>query len=339
MIKDIYRELYHYDAEHTLVMNTVTQDILMCKTSPYSDIEIYKYLKEHPDRHFPRIDSFWKEDGKVTVVEEFIQGHTFDSVIADKELSANRKLDYLIDICKALSILHSAPLPIIHRDIKPDNIIVNNTGNIKIVDFDSAKIYREGSNKDTILLGTEGYAAPEQYGFGQSDKRTDVYTMGILIKDMFPYDHKLCRIAAKATSMDPARRYQTIDELAGKLEGAKSIARKDTLNPLLPIPGFRQGKQLNRIVAIVGYLAISMVIGCAHVDEPEAHPQIIYKIAYIAGSLSAIDICTDWTGLYQNLPFIRSNKKLLRYPAKAVFSFLFFMFWAIAASIILRLFF
>lgn len=77
--------------------------------------------------------------------------------------------------------MHSYYLPIIHRDIKPSNVIVTNDGIVKLLDMNAAKYYKGNAEEDTHLIGTVGYAAPEQYGFGESSVQTDIYALGVLL--------------------------------------------------------------------------------------------------------------------------------------------------------------
>ena len=90
-------------------------------------------------------------------------------------------------ICNGVKVLHENT--IVHRDLKPENILIDSKGCIKIIDYDAAKIYSWGKNEDTFLLGTAGYAAPEQYGIVQSDMRTDIYALGVLINVMLTGEH------------------------------------------------------------------------------------------------------------------------------------------------------
>ena len=124
--------------------------------------------------HIPAIHSFWEEDGKLVVLEEYIQGKTLDALLSKGMLDEQEKIRIVLNVCDALSFLHSAKIPIIHRDIKPSNIMLTNDGIVKLIDYDAAKVFHRGKNEDTTLIGTVGRAAPEQFGFAQSDARTDV---------------------------------------------------------------------------------------------------------------------------------------------------------------------
>lgn len=90
----------------------------------------------------------------------------------------------MYDLCEILEKLHSVTPPIVHRDTKPSNIIITNYEHVVLLDFNAAKYFADTDTADTILLGTKGYAAPEQYGFGSSTPQTDIYALGILLKEL-----------------------------------------------------------------------------------------------------------------------------------------------------------
>ena len=87
-------------------------------------------------------------------------------------------LKWAIQLCEALDYLHSRQPPIIFRDMKPSNVMVTNTGLVKLIDFGIARTYKVGKKRDTVAMGSENYAAPEQWGKGQTDARSDVYALG-----------------------------------------------------------------------------------------------------------------------------------------------------------------
>lgn len=101
--------------------------------------------------------------------------------------------------------------------MKPSNVIITSYNRAVLLDFNAAKYHTAAKDSDTILLGTQGYAAPEQYGFGQSSPQTDIYSIGILLKEMAEASHcqnpYIDAVTAKCTQMNPAERYQSIGEL------------------------------------------------------------------------------------------------------------------------------
>lgn len=113
-------------------------------------------------------------------VKEFIVGINAKAAIQEHgSFSYREGLRIAMALCNVLHYLHShKPHPIIYRDLKPENILICDGGSIKLIDLDSIRQYKAESEGDTLFIGTEGYAAPEQFGFSQTDSRTDVYTFG-----------------------------------------------------------------------------------------------------------------------------------------------------------------
>ena len=151
------------------------------------------------------------EDSEETIiVEEFIQGEHLH------RLSEPQARQILLQMCDGLKELHEQK--IIHRDIKPSNMILQGE-RIRLIDFDAARIYKDGKDEDTHLLGTKGYAPPEQYGKGQTDPRSDIYSLGVTFKELLGTNcgGGLKDILDKCTAYDPDDRYQDVDELKDAL--------------------------------------------------------------------------------------------------------------------------
>ncbi|MBR1874459.1 MAG: serine/threonine protein kinase, partial [Eubacterium sp.] len=216
-----YKELMQLDSKGNvyLTRHIETGSIFVRKTLPAYTKELYKalisYKKNNPASHIPAIIETFADDEKIHVIEEYIEGRTLGQIMDEDPLTEKEIAHFIIELCDILSGLHSVDPPIIHRDIKPSNLIINTDGSLYLIDFDSAKQYNEDRNEDTVLLGTRGYAAPEQYGFGQSTPRTDIYGIGALMlslltnkaKDGSKYNGMLRPIIDKCMSMDPNDRY------------------------------------------------------------------------------------------------------------------------------------
>lgn len=313
-----HKEIYRYDNKRSLVMNEATGEICMQKTLTHYDESVYSYLSSNREKHIPAVYSYAKDDnGNLIVIEEFVQGDSFDAIINDRSMNDNDKLRFFLDLLEGLSFLHSAPQPIIHRDLKPSNIMVSNMGEIKILDYDAAKTYKPDSNDDTTHLGTVGVAAPEQYGFMQSDPRSDVYAVGKMLKTAFPNNSKIQVIADKATSFDPNNRYSNASELSDALSG--KISPKMKLKPLFPPPGFRTRKWWKIVLAAAFYpFALYIILGLTLSNGPLLE-EILDKIFLALFVFIAIDICNSWTGIFDILPFTKHKNFFVRYPAKLIF--------------------
>lgn len=327
-----YRELYHYDSKRSLVINEVTGVIYMMKTLSDYDEDVYAYLSEHKEKHIPEI-YFYTKDSKnnLVVIEEVIQGNTFDVIINNTSMPDKEKLNYFYELIEGLSFLHNAPAPIIHRDLKPSNIMLTNKGEIKILDYDAAKVYKPENTVDTTRLGTEGVAAPEQYGFMQSDPRSDIYAVGRMLANAFPNNSRIQTIAAKASSFDPDDRYTSVRELSDAL--ARKISPRLKLKPLFPPPGFRTRKWWKIMLAIMFYpFAIFLILGLKSqngslIDDIES------KVFAMIFMFVTLDICCSWTGIFDILPFVTHKNPVLRFLFK-----LLFVVIAIVVMIIISLF-
>ncbi|WP_195269097.1 serine/threonine-protein kinase [Eubacterium sp. 1001713B170207_170306_E7] len=166
---------------------------------------------QHPN--LPRIYQMFEEQGKVTVLEEYIDGVTVAEVLETGLYSQNGVRKVGAALCDALTILHANG--IVHRDIKPENIMITRENRIVLIDFDAARTFKQGKAKDTVALGTAGYAAPEQFDISQSDCRTDIYAMGILMNVMLTGEHPsksavkghMGRVIRKCINVLPSKRY------------------------------------------------------------------------------------------------------------------------------------
>ena len=146
---------------------------------------VYEHLIAQPIPGIPRIYDLCEEDGVLTVIEQYISGDTLEEQLSQgRQFSINEIIHIGMAVCDILSALHHCAPPIIHRDIKPSNIIEAEGGRIFLLDLNAAKFMDTQKEKDTRLLGTSGFAAPEQYGFGVSNTRTDVYGLGALLREL-----------------------------------------------------------------------------------------------------------------------------------------------------------
>lgn len=186
--------------------------------------EVYRKLLTLKHKNMPEILDVVEFEDKIIVLEEYINGVTLLDLINENLYKENQVKKLVGELCDILSFLHS--FNIIHRDIKPENIMIENGAQIlKLIDFDSARIYKKYYPRDTEYLGTVGYAAPEQYG-GVSDRRTDIKQVGELMKvmltgetsDKIPYSGKLADVIAKCIHISPDKRFQTAEELKRSLK-------------------------------------------------------------------------------------------------------------------------
>ena len=177
--------------------------------------EVYRKLLSVSCRNLPKIMEAAEQNGMVAVLEEYIQGDSLAFLLAGACLTPAEARKITFQLCNALWVLHS--LGAVHPDIKPENVIVRGNEAI-LIDFDASRIFKSGTNQDTQILGTTGYAAPEQYGITQTDERADIYSLGVLLNIMLTGKHpskelasgRLGRIVQKCTMVNPKKRYKSV---------------------------------------------------------------------------------------------------------------------------------
>ncbi len=133
----------------------------------------------HPN--LPRIYDHFEEHGRWYLVMDYIHGETLEKRLAGApggKLTVTQVIEIGLQLCTVLSYLHNHQPPIIFRDLKPDNVMITADSQLYLVDFGIARFFKPGQARDTVSLGTPGYAAPEQYGRGQTTIRSDIYSLG-----------------------------------------------------------------------------------------------------------------------------------------------------------------
>lgn len=144
--------------------------------------------------NLPKVSDYFTEKGKHYLVMDFVQGRTLEQVLhsALGFLIEDEVVSWALQLCDVLAYLHSRRPPIIFRDLKPANIMLDSERRIKLIDFGIARLFQPGKSKDTQVMGTPGYAAPEQYGVGQTDARSDIYALGVTLHQLLTgYDPSL----------------------------------------------------------------------------------------------------------------------------------------------------
>jgi len=218
------------------------KDFEVVKQGLVAETDILKKLN-HP--HLPSIIDVIDTEDSFIIIMDYIQGNSLNKAL--DEYGAQPQ-EYVIDwakqLCDVLGYLHSRTPAIIYRDMKPANIMLKPDGNVTLIDFGTAREFKEKNLADTTCLGTVGYAAPEQFGgMGQTDARTDIYCLGATLYHLVtgmnpcepPYEIKpireinpalssgLERILLKCTQRDPNDRYQSAAELMYALEHYEEI--------------------------------------------------------------------------------------------------------------------
>lgn len=176
------------------------------------------------------VHDFVYENGDTYILEENVDGSTVEELLCEAEaFSEKRTAAIIIEVCKALEQLHKEKPPVVHNDINPSNIKIREDGSVKLFDFDISRIYKKGQSQNTMLFGTEEYASPEHFGYGQSEPRTDIYCLGVTMHKMLTgrglssehritYDGSLKKVIRKCLEFDPKNRYGSVLALRRDLE-------------------------------------------------------------------------------------------------------------------------
>lgn len=176
---------------------------------------VYKKLLLVSCPNLPQIMEAAERNGQVAVLEEYIKGDTIAFLLESALFTPADTKRIAMQLCSALWVLHRTGA--VHRDIKPENVIL--CGNEAVlIDFDASRIVKAKLDNDTMVLGTTGYAAPEQYGISQTDARADIYSLGVLLNVMLTGQHpskklaagKMGRIVQRCTMTSPKKRYQNV---------------------------------------------------------------------------------------------------------------------------------
>lgn len=171
---------------------------------------IFQTIRECTHPCLPKQYDIIISEDSTTVIEEYIEGQPLGTV----ELTEKQFLHVVRELCSVLEYLHGKG--IIHRDIKPSNIILTEDGQVYLIDFDAARMPKAELEKDTRLLGTRGYAPPEQYGYAQTDERTDIYALGVTLEQLLTEKNSKMRckkILRKCRNLDPDKRYQSVRQV------------------------------------------------------------------------------------------------------------------------------
>lgn len=313
------------------VKNIETDVVYIQKIIPLYQKEIYEYLMTNPIPNTAKVYNIIVEEKFLVALCEYIDGDTLtdyiNNIFLQKENNEVKSGSHnnsnsiiknfykhiytLLDIIQHLQKSKT----IIHRDIKPDNIIITKNDELYLIDFDSAKVYEENETKDTHLIGSDGYAAPEQYGFGVSNKSTDIYAIGKVIDDYKSIidndelSRKISPIIEKCCKIDYNDRYKNINQIRSDLFRAEHNIM------FLAIPGFRSSNPFHIIVATFFYLFLLYV--CFKNTYINILP---LNICIFISALTFIFIFFNYLDVHRFLPFTKSKNPILKYLSITLYS-------------------
>lgn len=317
-----------------LVQDIDTQKIYVQKILEVYNYDIYQTLSQQNIIGIPAIADFYEEAGRLIVIEHFVSGQSLTERIESSTLDIDTIIYFGIELCQILNQLHTLQPPIVHRDIKPSNIIVTEHNHLVLLDFNAAKHFTDASTNDTVLLGTQGYAAPEQYGFGSSTPKTDIYALGILLKEMTAtlssVPARLEKIIDRCIQMAPADRYDKVSDLEMDLRDIILPQESPKAISYSPVPpGFRTKTPWKMLIAIPAYLMLFWLCSSLTVEDVTGGALIVERIFCFLVFLSAIFVAFNYMDIRRLVPISKHQNPIIRYAGAA------FLWVAITFSLIL----
>ena len=313
-----------------LVQHQETKKIYVKKILDVYNSQIYDFLWHNKIVGIPGVVELCEENHQLTIIEEFISGASLQEIMDLGQLSITSLTHYMCGLCDILERLHSLNPPIIHRDIKPSNIIVTSYDHVMLLDFNAAKHLTDASASDTVLLGTKGYAAPEQYGFGSSTPQTDIYALGILLKELslalpVPTD-KFDKIIQKCTQINPSDRFESVATLKQEMiktgETQASLpSHSFTWKSLVP-PGYRTQTPWKMLVSTMSYLFVLYLGLSLEVKDTFGPALWVERIFSLCILLAIIFISFNYCDIQRCLPLCKNKNRILHYVGILLLDFI-----------------
>lgn len=319
-----YRQVADIQPDHgiSLVQHVRTGKFYVKKHLTVYSATVYRQLWARPVPNTPRIYYVAEDAAGLTVIEEYIPGDTLEEILkARRVLTEGEVISITRQLCRILQAFHNGTPAIVNRDIKPSNIKISPDGVVKLVDLNAAKWIRADARKDTVLLGTPGYAAPEQYGFGPSNVLTDIYGVGVLMNEMctgglpgrINVEGRLGKVIRKCVELSPDARYQSMDELLAALDKLgqpeKQPSGSGSWRRFLP-PGFRGDNVLVWLLSGLGYFLLLDL--SASMGGKTSMERTLSGIFFGAMAFGIILFTGNYLGIQSQFPLTRSPRLWLR---------------------------
>ncbi len=193
----------------------------------------------------PKMRRFFLSDGVGYLLRDYVQGETLLDLLQKKgPFSPEETARVGLSLCRTLEALHSQDPPLIHRDIKAENVIRTPAGKYVLIDFDISRFYDEQDTRDTELRVTAFSAPPEQFGYRQTDPRSDIYALGVLLHELSTGESMLEKgnvpapleaVVRRCTRFDPKDRYQSVSALERALKRAAAGRRGKLMRAALAL--------------------------------------------------------------------------------------------------------
>lgn len=234
------------DSSTFLVKETVTGILCVLKWGRNrqaeflrNEMEIMEKMADRKLSGIPKAYRIFEENGEVYLVREYIEGMSLAQMVLQKGGISEAEICRISrKICQTAEQFQNPDEPMIHRDIKPENIVVTPGSEVVFIDFGTMRSYKKDGSRDTFVVGTRGTAAPEQYGYTQTDQRTDVYAIGqtmlYMVSESYEMNQlsecavsrRMKKIIEKACSFEPDKRYGDAAQLRRAVEKCQANNRK-----------------------------------------------------------------------------------------------------------------
>lgn len=311
----------------TLVRELDKRNIYIKKELKTYNKDIWDCLKQLDLNGIPHIYSIEENEDGLEIIEEYLACQTLADILKEHVFSSIEAYQIIRQLSQILKVLHQQDPKIIHRDIKPENIFYDGK-HVTLFDFDIARNYIENQKRDTTVLGSQGYAAPEQFGFYQTDERSDIYSLGVLyhvlLTNQLPraYDYQGIEkeIIDKMIAIDPQSRYQNVSEIIKDLDRlfyvkpVTQVKKKKSLKHPYALPGFRSGKVWKMIVASIGYIFFIYLLVTFHIEDKKVtnYQYFIYRLIVITWFIVTLFITTNYLSFREYLPYYRNHSIFIK---------------------------
>lgn len=298
--------------------------IYIAKEISLDAVPVYKRLMQIEN---PNIVKLYKTDivnDRTCIIQEYVQGDTLKEYVEKNgALSDSETIKIILQVCNGLSEIHNNG--IVHRDITPTNIMICENGTVKIIDFGISRKMKLNQTQDTTILGTHGFAAPEQYGFSQTSAKSDIYSLGVLMNYLktakLPNDElakgRFENIISKCIQVDETRRYEGIDEVV------RDITNKGRLSVILSyVPGFRKSVWWHSVIACIYYFLYAFVFYSC-LEQATSIKMLISMCGFISFFFFfPVFTMTNFLNWTNKLSFLKNKSKGTKILFQLLFTFL-----------------
>lgn len=308
-----------------LVRQRSSGRILVARQTTPAQAEVFETLRGMNAERVPAVRAVEpRQDGTFFVYEDYIQGVTLRQRMEEGPALTKEDAVWIgRQLCRTLAPLHRAN--IVHRDIKPENILLGADSQVYLIDFGIARIEKEGRSADTTLLGTHGYAAPEQFGFCQSDARADIYSLGVVMNQIvtgaFPNerrtDGRLGDVIAVCTNLDPQQRFSSVRELDAALAAlscrpcpamTRPAVHTGYPYPLCLVPGFRSGSGQKAAAAVAAAFWFFLFAAAGYSSAAGDPAKYLIVTGFLAIPIGVYVLVFDLFGIHRRIPFLNKEQ-------------------------------